>query len=107
MIYHYLLLQFGFTDRWYPWYDLNHVEPVKDNERCTIYWDFAMQTNTPVKYNKPDIAVFYKTEDEILLIEGSVPWDENLGDKIMEKRNKYIPLGMEMKILHGKSKCII
>ena len=66
-----------------------------------------MQTNNAIMCNKPDIVVIYKKCDAIIIIEGSVPWDENLAAKVMEKRNKYIPLGIELKNLYAKSNCTV
>ena len=106
-LYYYLLYVLGFANEWYPWYDVNHVETVKENDICTIYWDYKMQTNNYVKYNKPDILAIYKKEDEILIIEGSCPWDGNLKEKVIEKRNKYIQLAIELKTMYEKSKYTI
>ena len=102
VIYYYLLHKLGFTDTWKPWYDMTDVDPVKENDLCTIYWDYPLQTNNTILCNKPDITVIFKKCDKIFIIEGSVPWDENLATKVMEKRNKYIPLGIELKNLYGK-----
>ena len=88
-------------------YDLNHVESVKENEICKIYWDTPITTSNYVKYNKPDIVVIFKEEDDILIIEGSCPWDENLQKVIREKISKYISLGNELKLMYGKRKCRI
>ena len=103
VVYYYLLHKLGFAETWQPWYDMSNVEPVKENDQCTIYWDYPLQTNNAIMCNKPDIVVIYKKCDAILIIEGSVPWDENLAAKVMEKRNKYIPLGIELKNLYAKS----
>ena len=107
VVYYYLLFKLGFTDTWHPWYDTALVEAVKENEECTIYWDYPMQTNNTMKFNKPDITIIYKSSDKIVLVEGSVPWDENLAAKVIEKRNKYVPLAIELKNLHQKTYCAI
>ena len=107
VIYYYLLFKHGFTEKWHAWYENNIIEPVKSNTVCSIYWDYPFQTNNTIKFNKPDITVIYKEQDEINLIEGSVPWDENLAIKEIEKRNKYRPLSIELKTLYQKSTCKI
>ena len=106
-IYHYLLYINGITEEWHPYYELQHVKPVIENEVCTILWDVDVKTNHFTKYNKPDIVVIYKEEDRILMIEGSCPWDENLRQKICEKQNKYMQLAFQMKKTYRKNKCDI
>ena len=106
-IYYYLLHTNGFTEEWYPWYNLQYVEVVKENDICIITWDKEMQTNHYTKYNKPDIIVIYKNEDKILLIEGSCPWDENRKEKVIEKQNKYKQLAFQLKSMYKKKICEI
>ena len=106
-VYYYLLQSLNFTDMKIPSYDLNHVELVKENKICKIYWDTPIRTSNYVKYNKPDIVVIFKQKDDILIIEGSCPWDENLQKVILEKRSKYISLSNELKLMYGKRKCRI
>ena len=64
-----------------------------------------IQTNHYTKFNKPDIVVIHKVKDEILIIEGSCPWDENLEEKVVEKQNKYKSLAIELKSLYQKTNC--
>ena len=87
-VYYYLLYTLGFADEWYPWYDTSHVEPIKENSDCILYWDNEFQTNNYTKFNKPDIVVINKQKDEILIIEGSCPWDENVEEKVVSNRAK-------------------
>jgi len=107
VIYYYLLFKLGFEEKWHAWYEVNFIEPVKSNEVCSIYWDYPLQTNNYQKFNKPDIVIIYKQQDKISLIEGSVPWDENIASKQIEKRNKYKELSIELKNIHRKKICTI
>ena len=107
VIYYYLLFKLGFEEKWHAWYEVNIIEPVKSNEVCSIYWDYPLQTNNFQRFNKPDIVIIYKQQDKISLIEGSVPWDENIASKQIEKRNKYKELSIELKNIHRKKICTI
>ena len=64
-----------------------------------------MSTIDYVEHIKPDIVIIYKKEDNIIIIEGSVPWDENVLRKVAVKRNTYTALSIQLKLLHRKSTC--
>ena len=80
------------TDKWY-----NHQpEPVTENDKCKILWDFAINTDRTIKANRPDIIVKNKTDKKCILIDMSVPGDANITAKEFEKRYKYKDLEIEM-----------
>ena len=106
VFYYYLLKMCGFTEKEYPWYQKEHVEKVKENDKCIIYWDYEIRTVHYVKHTKPDIWVIFKKEDLIWVIEGSCPWDTNIQNKIAEKKNTYPPLIAELKNLFNKKKVL-
>ena len=106
VVYYKLLMLFGFADQIYPWYKTEHVESVKENDECIIYWNYAINTVYYVKNNKPDICVILKKKDVIWIIEGSCPWDTNIAQKINEKKVTYIPLGTQLRMMYSKSKVI-
>ena len=107
VIYYFLNHKFQFTETVIPYYDTNYVKGTKENENVILYWDYPMATNNYTPFNKPDIVVIFKNISVIWIIEISCPWDENICEKIKEKRRKYIPLAIELKdIFQKRESCI-
>ena len=74
------------------------VEPEKvvRNDHAKILWDFPIQTDKHLLHNRPDIVLInYKD----LIIDISVPRDENIQDKELEKIDKYQSLKIELEQL--------
>ena len=80
------------TEKWY-----NHEpETVTENDRCTILWDFGINTDRRIPANRPDIIIKDKMEKKCYLIDMSVPGDSNVIAKEYEKRSKYKDLEIEI-----------
>uniref|UniRef100_H3ARW9 Reverse transcriptase zinc-binding domain-containing protein n=1 Tax=Latimeria chalumnae TaxID=7897 RepID=H3ARW9_LATCH len=80
-------------------------EPVTENERVKILWDFTL------RLEKPDILLTQKASgsnpQKITIIDIACPWDETLAEKEEEKISKYQPLRMELKrTWGGKAKVV-
>ena len=105
VIYHYLLYLFKFTEGIHPWYEQRHTQNIRENDECLIYWDYPIPTDTTVKNNKVDICIILKKKDEIWMVEGSCPCEENAHAKINIKRNTYIELGIDLKRVYNKATC--
>ena len=80
------------ADQWY-----KHVpEPVVENEKMTLLWDFPISTDRTVKANRPDIIIKDKISGNCQLIDVSVPADANISSKEFEKSYKYKDLEIEI-----------
>ena len=67
----------------------DHICNTNDKE---YWWDTPITTATKVKYNKPDLVIWNKTEKICTIIEFSCPADINISKKIAEKTDNYGPL---------------
>ena len=101
VIYSKLLVMYGFETELKPWFRDDYVEKIKENEFCKLFWDFQFQTDSFVKYNKPDMVVMENITKQILMIEGSIPGNMNLVERTANKDKKYSQLGSELIKLNG------
>ena len=101
VIYSKLIVMYRFKTELKPWFRANYVEKIKENEFCKLFWDLEFQTDSFVKYNKPDIVVMGKITKQILIIEGSIPGDMNLVERKANKNQKCSQLGSELIKLNG------
>ena len=77
------------------WYE-HQPEPVKENDKFCLLWDFSINTDRTIRANRPDIIVKDKEKKECLLIDMSVPGDSNVAAKEFEKKSKYKDLEIEI-----------
>ena len=82
VIYSKLLVMYGLKTESKPSFRDDYVEIIKENEFCKLFWDFDSQTDSFVKYNKPEkIVAMEKITKQILIIEGSISGDTNLVER--------------------------
>ena len=80
------------------WYE--HVpEPVLENERCKILWDFTIQTDHVIEAKRPDMIVVEKRNKCCKIIDFAIPYDSRIEEKEVEKVVKYQDLARELKKL--------
>ena len=80
------------------WYE--HVpEPVLENERCKILWDFTIQTDHVIEARRPDMIVVEKRNKCCKIIYFAIPYDSRIAEKEVEKVVKYQDLARELKKL--------
>ena len=77
------------------WYE-HQTEPVMENSKATILWDFAIQTDRTIKANRPDLVIRDKKTRTCLLLDVSIPTDKNTSLKTFEKLSKYKDLDIEL-----------
>lgn len=77
------------------WFD-HHAEPVMENERVKILWDFNIHTDRLIEARRPDIVVVDKLNSETTLIDIAVPGDFRVQEKETEKLAKYQDLAIEL-----------
>lgn len=73
--------------------------PVVESEDTRIYWDKGIITDQTVNHNRPDITVVDKKNRSALLIDVSIPSNNNMENKYAEKIRKYTDLKREVKLM--------
>jgi len=77
------------------WYE-HHPKPVTDGDNVTILWDFTVHTDRTIQANRPDIVVKDFNSKTCLMIDMSIPSDQNIAAKEFEKLSKYKDLEIEV-----------
>ena len=72
------------------------AEPVLENDKCKILWDFAIQTDKEIEHQRPDIVAIDKEKKECKIIDIAVHRDQNIKVKELEKITKYQDLRLKM-----------
>jgi len=72
---------------------------VVENECVKILWDFNVYVDHMISARRPDIIVIDKA---VILIDVSIPADENIFTKEEEKLSKYQDLRVELERLWKK-----
>ncbi|XP_044757776.1 uncharacterized protein LOC123315935 [Coccinella septempunctata] len=88
----------------------NHLylpENVLENEEFKLYWDTTMVTDRPVANNRPDIVLLNKREKSCVIIDITVPSDDNISRAYTEKLTKYFDLSFELKEMYRLKKISI
>ena len=71
-------------------------EPVLENGHATLYWDRSIITDRTVVCNKPDIVLIDRLERRAMIVDVTIPHDENLVKAEKEKQTKYVDLAREI-----------
>ena len=74
---------------------------VTENDDVTILWDMPIHTDRTIKANRPDIVIKDKAEDRCIIIDMSVPSEQNTSVKTTEKLSKYKDLEIEITRMWG------
>ena len=72
---------------------------VVRNDHAKILWDFPIQTGKYLLHNWPDIVLTNYNEQTGLIIDISVPRDDKIQDKKLEKIDKYQSLKVQLEQL--------
>ena len=75
------------------------IAKISESRQIKLLWDFPITTNKLVTHNRPDLIVHNKTTNTAIIIDFSIPNDQNVLDKYNEKVTKYLPLAAEIKLL--------
>ena len=71
-------------------------------------WDFSIQTDHDIEYNKPDIVAHDKMKRECIIIGVACPFDSRVDKKEFEKIKKYQDFKRELMMIWKFRKiCII
>ncbi|KAL3273358.1 hypothetical protein HHI36_014806 [Cryptolaemus montrouzieri] len=82
-------------------------ETVLEDEEHKVYWDNIIICDRPISHNRPDIVVFYKQKKKAVLLDVTIPADDNIPRAYSEKIDKYRDLAIEMKQIHELSTTVI
>ncbi|KAF7684235.1 hypothetical protein TCON_0579 [Astathelohania contejeani] len=78
-----------------------------ENERAEIRVDTRIRTDILIKNNRPDIFIYDKKENEIILVEVGITSQDNLQIVETEKKKNYDLLANELGLLYkAKTKII-
>ncbi|KAF7682991.1 hypothetical protein TCON_1791 [Astathelohania contejeani] len=76
------------------------VQEVMENERAEIRVDTRIRTDILIKNNRPDIFIYDKKQNEIILVEVGITSQDNLQIVKIKKKKKYELLTNELGLLH-------
>ena len=65
-----------------------------ENDKCSILWDFAIQTDKEIEHRRPDIVVTNKDKRECKIIEIALPGYQNI-----TKITEYLDLRLQVQKL--------
>ncbi|KAF7683200.1 hypothetical protein TCON_1589 [Astathelohania contejeani] len=86
---------------------IHSVQEVMKNEKAEIRVDTRIRTNILIKNNGPDIFIYDKKENEIILVEVGITSQDNLQIVETDKKRKYDFLANELGLLYkAKTKII-
>ncbi|XP_067940443.1 uncharacterized protein [Watersipora subatra] len=77
------------------WYD-HCAEPVLENEKVKLLWDFNMQTDKVIKAKRLDLIPINKETKQFHVIDIAIPGDTRVVQKEDEKIGKYNELEFEI-----------
>ena len=77
------------------WFE-HHPRAVVEGANVTILWDFPIQTDRTIQAKRPDIIVKDRIAKTCLLIDMSIPTDQNIAAKEFDKLSKYKDLEIEI-----------
>ena len=72
---------------------------VVRNNYAKILWDFPIQTDKNLLYNRPDIVLINYKKETGLIHDIAVSRDEDIQDKKLKKLDKYQPLKIALEQL--------
>ncbi|KAI8428025.1 hypothetical protein MSG28_002319 [Choristoneura fumiferana] len=94
IIHQQLALRYGLVDSEVPYYRYVPA-PFLENGRATLYWDRSVITDRTIVANKPDIVLTDRSNRQAVLVDITIPHDENLVKAEKDKLSKYLDLAHE------------
>ncbi|KAF7678769.1 hypothetical protein TCON_2590 [Astathelohania contejeani] len=76
------------------------IQEVMENERAEIRVDTRIRTDILIKNNRPDIFIYDKKENEIILVEVGITGQDNFQIVETEKKRKYDLFTNELGLLY-------
>lgn len=106
IIHQQLAVRYGLVGSEVPYYKYA-PPPVLENGRATLYWDRSIITDRTIVANKPDIVLVDRSERRAVLVDITVPHDENLVKAEKDKLSKYLDLAHEITAMWDVDSTII
>lgn len=106
IIHQQLALQYGLIENEVPYYKYAPV-PVLENGHATLYWDRSVITDRTIVANKPDIVLTDRSQRRAILVDITIPHDENLVKAEKDKLSKYLDLAHEVTAMWDVESTII
>ena len=95
--------KFDHADKWY----MHNPAPLLENDTHKLLWDFDIQTYYLISAWRPDLIIINKKKKICKVVNFAVPADHRIKLKESEKRDKYLDLARELKILWNMKVTII
>ena len=90
---------------------MHNPEPVLENDTHKLLLDFDIQTDHLISTQRPDLIIIIKKKKKkkkiCKIVDFAVPADHRIKLKECEKRDKYLDLARELKILWNMKVAII
>lgn len=87
---------------------LYQPKPLLQNQRFRLYWDSTIITDRGSPHNRPDLTLFDAEKKSCLILDFTIPADENLARAYTEKISKYGDLACQIReMYHLKSISIL
>ncbi|CAB0030643.1 unnamed protein product, partial [Trichogramma brassicae] len=106
IIHQQLALKYGLVESEVPYYKYTPA-PVLENGRATLYWDRSVITDRTIVANKPDIVLTDRLTRQAILVDITIPHDENLVKAEKDKLTKYLDLAHEVTAMWDVDSTII
>ena len=95
IIHQQLALMYNLVESEVPYY--RYVpDPVLESGHVTLYWDRSIITDRTIMANKPDIVLIDRSIRRAVIVDITVPHDENLVKAEKDKHLKYVDLAHEI-----------
>ena len=80
---------------------MHNPAPVLENDMHKLLWDFNIQTNHPIPARRPVPIIINKKKEKRIgkIVDFAVPADHRINLKECEKKDKYLDLAKELKIV--------
>lgn len=95
IIHQQLALKYKLVESEVPYYKYL-PDPVLENGDVTLYWDRTIITDRTIVANKPDIVVIDRPSRRTMIVDITIPHDENLVKAEKDKASKYLDLAHEI-----------
>ena len=106
IIHQQLALKYKLVESEVPYY--KYVpDPVLENDHVKLYWDRSIITDRTIVANKPDIVMMDRSARRVMIIDVTIPHDENLVKAEKEKQIKYLDLAHEVRGMWNMNSVII
>ena len=106
IIHQQLAVRYGLVGSEVPYYKYA-PPPVLENGRATLYWDRSIITDRTIVANRPNIVLVVRSERRAVLVDITVPHDENLVKAEKDKLSKYLDLAHEVTAMWDVNSTII